>query len=156
MKVAFAQLVPLFLVPKPATHSARILIAPRSVKYAKMSASGDMLAVQNWAVIGDVLRQDRPASAVFARLKAAGRTVHGVNPRDKTDTLFKSIDSVGAPIDAINLIINSVVGLEQLQKAAELGVKNVFIQPGAESDEILAFCASKGITVRQGCVLREL
>ena len=46
--------------------------------------------------------------------------------------------------------------LEQLQKAAELGVKNVFIQPGAESDEILAFCASKGITVRQGCVLREL
>ena len=115
-----------------------------------------MLAVQNWAVIGDVLRQDRPASAVFARLKAAGRTVHGVNPRDKTDTLFKSIDAVGAPIDAINLIINSVVGLEQLQKAAELGVKNVFIQPGAESDEILAFCASKGITVRQGCVLREL
>ena len=155
MKVAFAQLVPLLLVPKAATHSARILVASRSVEYAKMSASGDMLAVQNWAVIGDVLRQDRPASAVFARLKAAGRTVHGVNPRDKTDTLFKSIEDAPVP-DAINLIINSVVGLEQLQKAAELGVKNVFIQPGAESDEILAFCASKGITVRQGCVLREL
>ena len=49
-----------------------------------------------------------------------------------------------------------MLGLEQLQAAAEMGVKNVFIQPGAESEAILAFCAEKGIAVRQGCLLREL
>ena len=59
--------------------------------------------------------------------------------------------------EKVDVVLSRAVKIvEQLQKAAELGVKNVFIQPGAESDEILAFCASKGITVRQGCVLREL
>jgi predicted CoA-binding protein len=49
-----------------------------------------------------------------------------------------------------------VLGVQIVQQAAELGVRHIFIQPGAGSDEIEALCATKGLVVHHGCVLREL
>jgi hypothetical protein len=39
---------------------------------------------------------------------------------------------------------------------AELGILNVFIQPGAGSPAIVAQAGEKGISVHEGCVLVEL
>jgi hypothetical protein len=44
---------------------------------------------------------------------------------------------VPVKIDVIDLIINPAVGLGQIEAAAELGIKAVFIQPGAASSAIL-------------------
>lgn len=43
-----------------------------------------------------------------------------------------------------------------MQQASSLGISKVFIQPGAESAEILAFCKENSIDVFQGCVMVEL
>jgi len=39
---------------------------------------------------------------------------------------------------------------------AELGILNVFVQPGAGTPAILAQATEKGISVHEGCVLIEL
>lgn len=115
-----------------------------------------MIAAQNWAVLGDVLNTKKAASAVVKKLQTCGKTVHCVNPNDQTGTLHKDLKSVGAPIDVIDLIINSSQGLMLMTEAADLGIKQVFIQPGAASPEILQLCADRGIEVHQGCVLIEM
>ena len=113
------------------------------------TAGARMLSMHNWVVAGDTDRNGI-ARQVANKLETAGRTVHRVNPNKST------LQSVGKPIDVIDLIVNSFVGLKVMEQAHSLGVKKVFIQPGASSPQIEAYCKEKSIEVWHGCVLREL
>ena len=53
----------------------------------------------------------------------------------------------------VDLVISPFFSGEILEQCARLGIKNVFIQPGACSAELLEDCKAKQITARQGCVL---
>ena len=108
----------------------------------------------SWAVAGDVLNPSMPASRVVSSLKGAGKTVHLVNPHNKACN--KDLNVIGQPIDALNLCINPWNGMELAKQAVRLGVKRVFIQPGAESAEIMKLLTSNDIDVFQGCVMVEL
>ncbi len=116
-----------------------------------------MLEMANWAVVGDVLNERKPASRIVQCLRAASKTTHLVNPRDATGTLHKSLREVGAPIDVVDLVINSRDGLAVVGDMAELGVRHVYIQPGASSDAIVEACAraEPPIAVHHGCVMME-
>ena len=123
------------------------------------SAAAHLLAQQHWAVAGDVLNSQKPASRVVAALRGqdvAGRSVALVNPRDTTAECYKSVAEIEAPIDVLNLCINSKAGLSLIEQAAAKGVKSCFIQPGAGSSEIEEFCSERGIEVFHGCVMVEL
>jgi len=62
----------------------------------------------------------------------------------------------GKGVEVLDLCIAPAVGLGIVREANELGIRNVFIQPGASSDEIVEYCKANGMAVHQGCVLREL
>lgn len=64
--------------------------------------------------------------------------------------------AAASPVDVVDLVINPALGPGIIDDMAALGVVNVFIQPGACSEEILERCSSHGISVHQGCVLIEL
>ena len=49
-----------------------------------VSKGKEFLACANWAVAGDVLNAEKPAARVVSSLQAAGKTVHLINPRDKS------------------------------------------------------------------------
>ena len=123
------------------------------------SAGARMLSMQRWAVVGDSLHPRKPARAVAEKLEAAGKEVIRINPKDRTGTLAKSFEEAGGSgesIDVIDLIINPKDGLVLMSEAASLGVKRVFVQPGAGSADIEALCEAEGIELHYGCVLREL
>lgn len=139
-------LIPLFTT----WHSRQVACS------AVPAAAERMLQLQSWAVVGDVLHTSKAAGRCAEALRQAGREVQCVNPRDRTGTLAKSLLDLEAPVDAIDLVINSRDGLKQMQHAKELGIGNVWIQPGAASAEILAFCEESSIEVHEGCVLIDL
>ena len=130
-----------------------------SASSASSGMSANMLAQRHWAVAGDVLNAAKPAGRVVAALKGQqveGRTVALINPRDSTGECQKSVAAVDGPIDVLNLCINSKSGVALLEEAADKGVKQVFIQPGAGSAEIEELAAKRGIQVFNGCVMVEL
>jgi len=131
-------------------------MAARAAFFAAQNASAKFLEKSNWAVIGDVLNPAKPASTVVATLKGDGKTVHLINPRDKTGQCHANLTDVAQPIDVVDLCINHVEGLKQVEQMATLGIPKIFIQPGAESPAILALCEEKGISVFQGCVMVEM
>ena len=132
-------------------------MAARAAVFAAQNAGKQMLENNsNWAVIGDVLNSAKPASRVVSTLKGAGKTVHLVNPRDNTGTCFAGLTDISEPIDVVDLCINHTEGLKQMNQASTLGLKKVWIQPGAESQEILDFCKARDIEVFQGCVMVEM
>ena len=71
-----------------------------------------MLTKLTWAVVGDCLNARKPASAVVARLKSSGKTVHLVNSRDETGQCFRSLKDIpeSNKVEVVDLIISPKVG----------------------------------------------
>ena len=112
-----------------------------------------------WCVVGDVMNASKVASRLGPKLASRGKEVWSVNPSSKTvesEHLKRSILDIPVEIEVVNLCIHPAVGAQVVQEAAELGVKSIFIQPGASSEDILKICDEASMTVHEGCVLREL
>jgi len=116
----------------------------------------EMMEFKNWAVVGDVLNEEKYAYKIVNRLKKGNYNVIKVNPRSNSDQVYKSLKDVKEKIDVIDLVIHPKVGINVIKEAKEVGIDKVLIQPGAESEEILEFCKENNIHAFQGCVLVEL
>ncbi|MBE6053591.1 MAG: CoA-binding protein [Clostridium sartagoforme] len=115
----------------------------------------ELIKVKNWVVIGDVSNESKYAYKILNKFKEKGYTVSGVHPKGGEE-IYKTLKEVPYNIDAIDLCINSKLGLEYMKEANELGIRNVLIQPGAESEEILLYCKENGINAIENCALVQL
>ena len=106
--------------------------------------------------MGDVLNPAKPASHIVQRLQSAGRAVALVNPRDKSGRCFTSlaeaVQTTGG-IDAVDLVISPALGIGVVEEMWRLGIRYVFMQPGADSPRVLQRARQLGLVVEQGCVL---
>ena len=116
----------------------------------------DFLDYKNWVVAGDVLNSIKYAYRIIDGLKKAGYNALGVNPRSDDDQIYKSLKDISIEIQVLDLCINPKLGITIIKEAKDLGIKNVLIQPGAESDEILEYCIQNAMIAIEGCALVEL
>jgi predicted CoA-binding protein len=142
-------------------HSKQSSLLIMSTTAAATSSSSFPLAMfqlKRWAVIGDILNPQKAAAQVADRLKQLKYSVQLINPRatEEQQKQFNVSKSLTADTDVIDLCINNHDGLNYIKSAKELGISRIFIQPGAESKEILDYCKENNIATYQGCVLREL
>ncbi len=89
-----------------------------------------------------------------------------VNPKDSevegvkaSPSLSALLQGVASPPDlAVSIITPPKVSLGVVQDAINAGVQSIWLQPGAESDEVLALARSKGVDVIAGgpCLLVAL
>ncbi|MBQ6820414.1 MAG: CoA-binding protein [Clostridium sp.] len=115
----------------------------------------ELILLKNWVVIGDVANKSKFAYKILEKFNSIGYTVSGVHPKGG-EKIYKSLEEVPHNIDAIDLCINPKSGIEYLYQAKALGIKNILIQPGAESDEIINFCKENNINVVENCALIQL
>lgn len=116
----------------------------------------ELFEYKNWVVVGDVTNETKYAYRILNALKNEKYNVVGVNPRGNGEESFISLKAVNYKIEVIDLCINPKSGIEIMKEAHEMGIKNVLIQPGAGSEEILNYCKENGINAFEGCVLRQL
>lgn len=115
----------------------------------------ELIKTNNWVVIGDVGNESKYAYKILNKFKEKGYIVSGVHPKGGNE-IYKSLNEVPYKINAIDLCINSKLGLEYLKEANNLGIENVLIQPGAESEEILNYCKENNINAIENCALVQL
>ena len=116
----------------------------------------DFLQYKRWAVIGDVLNADKYASRILHALEKCGYEVLGVNPRSESPDVYVDLKALPEMVEVIDLCINPKVGIEMIKQAYDLNIKNILIQPGAGSEEIIRFCEEQGMNAIEGCALVEL
>lgn len=97
-------------------------------------------------VVGDTLNEEKYAHKIKTKLIEKGYTVYAVGKE------LKSINDIDEEIDIIDLCINPVKGLEII-KDCKKNFKCVVIQPGAESEELLAYLTQNNIDFIEGCLL---
>lgn len=115
-----------------------------------------MLEQLTWAVVGSHGKNpicDRLAQ----KLLLGNKKVFRVNPSVPVSAggINSSLLSCGQKIDVVDLVVNPVKGMDTVREMGQLGITNLWIQPGAASPEILALASSLKINVHQGCVLVE-
>jgi predicted CoA-binding protein len=124
-----------------------------------MSLSDEMLDMENWAVIGASDKNSTFGYKLYKKLKNYEYNVFPVNPNCEYvdgDETYPSLTDLDEEIDVVNFVVNPKTGIEVLKECIELGIKNIWLQPGTRSKEIHDLANKNNINVVNSCVLIEL
>ena len=115
-----------------------------------------MLQLKKWAVIGANQNPEKFGNMIYNKLKKKGYTVYPVNPVYKEiegDTCYASLGDLPEKPDVLNMVVSPKRTKLFLQEAFQLGIKNIWLQPGTFDDEVLALIGQYEMNAVQACVL---
>jgi hypothetical protein len=119
-----------------------------------------MLDKKVWAVVGATDNPAKFGNKIYKKLKQFGYEVFPVNPAYKTvdgDTCYPTLFELPKKVDCVNVVVNPELANGALRAVMELGIENIWFQPGTFTPEIVETSETAGInTVFLNCVLVEL
>lgn len=112
------------------------------------------------AVVGASINPEKYGHKVFKFLKDRLFSVFPVNPKYSEILGVKAFSAVrDLPVNAdiCDIVVPPNVGIEIAKSIKDLSYKPlIWLQPGAESDEIISFCNENGLPVVYGrCIMQE-
>jgi hypothetical protein len=119
-------------------------------------AVDEILRSRVFAVVGASRDRRKYGSIVLSDLWDKGYTAYPVNPR--ADRIlgrraYPSIASLPPGVEALVLVVPPEVAAAAVREGLAAGIRRVWMQPGAESAEAVAFCESHGLAVVSGLCL---
>ena len=116
---------------------------------------------KNWtyAVVGVSADPEKYGHKVFKDLTSAGWSVFPINPHE-TEILghkvYAKISDINKKIDVAIFVVPPKVTLEVLKEINGLGIKNAWLQPGSESNEVIEYCKNNKINyIQDACIMVE-
>jgi predicted CoA-binding protein len=111
------------------------------------------------AVVGATDNPAKYGFAIYRDLKGKGFTVYPVNPNRRSvdgDAAFPSLRNLPEKPTLINVVVPPTVTLEILQECLDLDWGNIWLQPGAESPQVLSFLQRHGFQYStKTCIMVE-
>ena len=104
------------------------------------------------AVVGDAAKKNFPY-LTYQGLKKLGKTVYPVDPSLNEvdgDTVYRDLAQLPEKIDAVVLEVPKEDTKDWVSKAADMGVKDVWIHMQRDTPEALALAEEKGLNTRSG------
>lgn len=109
------------------------------------------------AVVGATDDPAKFGGRIYRDLKRKGFRVFAVNPgRDAVDgdPCYPSLAGLPEAPTIVNLVVPPAATLEVLHQCVDLGLRRVWIQPGAEDEAVAAFVAQAALVARIGdCIM---
>ncbi|SMD06040.1 CoA-binding protein [Sporomusa malonica] len=119
-----------------------------------------MLQTKSWAVVGATDNTEKFGYKIFKALKEAGYNVYPVNPGINEilgDKCYPALKDLPIVPDVVNVVVPAKVGEQIMSNCSELGIKNVWLQPGANAASVVQLARNFDLNVvDQNCVLVEL
>jgi predicted CoA-binding protein len=113
---------------------------------------------QCWAVVGASEDRSKFGNITFRELQRRGKRVYPVNPKAtevEGETCYPTLKALPETVERVLIVVPPKQGEKVVQEAEECGLLNVWFQPGAESDQALAYCEEHGMEAIAGhCILR--
>ncbi|MBI5510402.1 MAG: CoA-binding protein [Deltaproteobacteria bacterium] len=108
------------------------------------------LASKAFAVAGASVDRAKYGNKVLRAYQQKGRKVVPVHPREKSIEGLATVASVlelPAEVQALSIVTPPAVTLQVIEAAAKIGIKNVWMQPGAESPTAIDAALAHGMNV---------
>jgi predicted CoA-binding protein len=103
-----------------------------------------------YGVVGASPRRHKYGNKVLRCYQQAGRRAIPVNPRESEIegvSCMASVLDLPEEVQSISVITPPAVTERVVEEAIRRGIRNVWMQPGAESDRAVAACETAGINV---------
>ncbi len=104
----------------------------------ELLADGD----PNIAVVGATDDPHKYGSVIYRDLKAKGYAVYPVSTTRATvdgDRAYRDLGDLPVVPDIVDVVVPPEEALAVVRRCVELGLDHVWLQPGAESPEVLAY-----------------
>lgn len=115
------------------------------------------------AVVGASNNPEKYGYRVVRHLLAEGHRVFPVNLREKIilgQPTFASLADIDHAIDIVDIVVPPATTLKILEQARELGLRDVWIQPGAEDDAVVDYLnryrTDFGRVIYNSCIMTSL
>ena len=112
-----------------------------------------------FAVVGASRDPRKYGYQVYKDLKNAGYEVYPVNPNAREilgDKCYPSLESLPVKPDVVDIVVPPKITEAVVKTCKKLGIANVWMQPGSESETAIRFCKENGIDAVYGvCVMIE-
>ena len=108
----------------------------------------DFLTDGPWAVVGASTNREKYGNKVLRAYIQSGRGAWPINPRaDKIEgfTCYPDLAALPEVPRGISIITPPKITEQVVEEAARLGVKFVWMQPGAESERAMEIAAEHGV-----------
>jgi uncharacterized protein len=108
------------------------------------------------AILGASTDRSKFGNKAVRAFLAQGYDVYPVNPKGgevEGITAYKSLADIPPDIklDRISVYLPPTIGFKTLPEIAARGCKELWLNPGSESDELVAAAEQKGLNVVQAC-----
>lgn len=122
-----------------------------------MNAAGEFLAQKTLAVVEVTRQANQMGFKVYTNLKKKGYTVWPINPNTHTimsDRCYRSLADLPGKPDGVVVILDAGKGKTVAEECHKLGIKRLWLQPGADSPSLLKLCEELGLIAVSGeCVM---
>ncbi len=109
------------------------------------------------AVVGATDNSAKYGSVIYRDLKHKGFTVWPVNRHRNTvdgDTAYRSLRDLPETPTIVNIVVPPDQTLRVLQEARELGLRHVWVQPGAENPAVMDYLETADfIYLANACIM---
>jgi predicted CoA-binding protein len=106
------------------------------------------------AVVGASANRAKFGNKALRAFQAQGYRVIPINPNEREVEgieTYASVLDVPGPIDMATVYVQPDVTLRLLDELAQKGIHEVWVNPGAEDDEVMAEARRKGLNVIFAC-----
>ena len=109
------------------------------------------------AVVGATDDPSKYGAVIYRDLKRKGFEVYPVNPNRPTvdgDPAYPDLASLPVTPTVVNFVIPPSQTLSVLEEAKQLGLENVWVQPGAESPGVMRYLQEQGFNyLANSCIM---
>ena len=105
-------------------------------------------------IVGASNNRDKFGNKAVRAYLQMGYTVYPINPNEETIEglkAYKSVLDVPEPIETASFYILPQFGMKVIEEVAKKGIKEVFLNPGTESDELYEKAKQLGVTPMIAC-----
>ncbi len=117
----------------------------------------EFMTKKRFAVIGATDNTEKYGNRIFKNLTKRGYEVYPVNPNLKEiegAKCYPTLSAVPVKVDVVDFVVPPKVTESILEECKKLGLANIWLQPGSESDTAIAFCRDNKFKVVYGtCVM---
>ncbi len=106
------------------------------------------------AIIGASNNHEKFGNKAVRAYLQKGYTVYPINPKEEVIEglkAYKSVLEVPGPIEQASFYILPQVGLKVIEEIAKKGIKEVYLNPGTESNELYEKAQKLGVTPIVAC-----
>lgn len=127
------------------------------IRAVRITTIDDFIAQDSFVVAGVSRTATKFGNLVYHELKAKGKKVFGVNPSMAElhgEIIYPDLAALPEVPQVLVTVVPPARTLGLVQAAAARGIRRVWMQPGSESSEALAWCEANQISlVHSQCIM---